>query len=84
MTIDRRPTPPPEDMRSQLARLMESMGAPAPGDEWARDVVRCIVKWQQWRDHLVKTAVTALVGLSVVAAASWLGMALMKWSGAGW
>ena len=88
MTISRPPQIPPEHIRAEITAFLISMGVPDTPDqtatEWLRDMIRCVRRWQQWRDHVIKTAATALVGIFVVSVAGWLGMALMRWSGAGW
>lgn len=83
-TMDRGSKQSHNDIRGEVVKFFEEMGAPHPGDEWLRDYIRCLVKWQSRGEKAWTTAWTTLVGLTVAGVFGWLVMAVMRWSGAGW
>jgi len=71
---------PPINFGAEFSAYLEHLGAPKPGHDWAREIVRCVVGWQKRWEITKDTALKAIVLFFVGALLSWIVL-FIQWRG---
>ena len=77
-TMDRGSRQSHRDIRTEIVAYAEELGVPHPADDWFRDLIRCIVRWQLRLEKAFERIWTTLLILTVGAVFSWGGWALLQ------
>jgi hypothetical protein len=82
-TMDRGSQQSGADIRAEFWLLARSLGAPhtddTPVEVWARDIVRCVVRWQRRAEATGSILWKSLVGSIAAGAVTWISKALGVW-----
>jgi CheY-like chemotaxis protein len=70
----------PTDFGAEFSAYLEHLGAPKPGHEWVREIVRCVIGWQRRWDITKDTALKVIVTTFLVSALGWLAL-FIQWRG---
>lgn len=64
--------------------VAKSWGVPLPVQRNARNMVECLVSWQRLAKITIDVSWKTMVAIMVAGLVTWLGRAILLWSGAGW
>ena len=71
---------PPTNFGAEFSAYLEHLGAPKPGHDWTRELIRCVIGWQRRWEITKDTALKAIVLFFVGALLSWIVL-FIQWRG---